>query len=110
MPKEMKQRSVSSVLAERREQRKAVTPSKISVRYVKFSPEEMGYDPTPEETAHWVPVGKGAKAFFAKRAEGKTVTLEADVARVYKDSATVNKVLRELMKARSQPSRKRKIA
>jgi hypothetical protein len=88
------------VLAERRKQRLAVTPAKHSVRYVKFTPEEMAYDPSPEETAHWVPVGRGPKGLFAKPKGSRTVVeLEKDVAQVFKDSAAVNKALRKLIEA-----------
>jgi hypothetical protein len=67
MQKQTKKSTVSSVLAERRAQRKLVTPSKASVRYVKFTAEEMAYDP-PETTdpTRWLYVGRGPAAFFAK--------------------------------------------
>ena len=92
-------RSASSVLTERRKQRRAVTPTPVNVRYVKFSPEEMAYD-VPEDTSGWVPVGRGPKAIFAKPPKaGTTVRLDADVAEVFKDAASVNKALRKLIEA-----------
>lgn len=80
-------RSVSSVLAERRKQRRGVTPGKFKVRYVKFTPEEMTYD-LPPDVSHlpFTPVKR-------------KVELEEDVARVFKDSAAVNKALRKLIEA-----------
>jgi hypothetical protein len=91
-------KSVSSVLAERIKERRAVTPAKIKVRYVKFSPEEMEYD-IPADVSH-LPF---------KRAR-KTVELEEDVAKVFRDSATVNNALRKLIQAMPSFTAKRKSA
>jgi hypothetical protein len=91
-------RSVSSVLAERRKQRRAVTPSKFKVRYVKFTPEEMAYD-LPKDVSH-LPF---------KRVKPK-VELDDDVAKVFHDSAAVNKALRKLIEAMPSAPRRRKSA
>jgi hypothetical protein len=80
-------RSVSSVLAERRRQRRAVTPTKVSHRSVKFTPEEMAYE-MPEDVSH-----------LDFKPARRRVELEADVAKVFKDSASVNKALRKLIEA-----------
>jgi hypothetical protein len=106
----MKRRSVSSVLAERRKQRLAVTPVKHSVRYVKFTPEEMAYDPTPEETADWVEVGRGPVAIFAKPPKSRTIVLAGDVAKVFRNSAEVNNALRMLIEAVPVQRKNRKTA
>src|SRR4051812_37179511 len=94
----MKRRSVSSALAELRRQRRNATPTKSTVRLVKFSPEEMAYDPSPEETAKWTPVGRGMKGLFAKP-KARLVPLEPDVAKVFKDAAAVNNALRKIIEA-----------
>ena len=75
------------MLAERRKQRRAVTPSKFKVRYVKFTPEEMAYD-LPADVSH-LPF---------KRVKPR-VELEEDVAKVFRDSAAVNNALRKLIEA-----------
>ncbi|MGB7159827.1 MAG: hypothetical protein WBD40_17300 [Tepidisphaeraceae bacterium] len=112
----MKKRSVSSVLAERRRQRAAVTPSKFSVRHVKFTPEEMAYDPSPEETADWVPVGRGPGAMFAKpsrealaiwkreleRRKGY-VRLDSDLRKAFPSDDLVNQALRKIIEIRALP-------
>jgi len=91
------------VLAERRKQRAAVTPTPAKVRYVKFSPEEMAYE-VPTDTSGWTFVGRGPKALFAKPPKSQsTVELDADVARVFKDAASVNKALRKLIEAMPRP-------
>ncbi len=93
----MKKQSVSSVLAERIKQRKAVTPAKAKVRYVDFTPEEMAYD-LPEDTSGFVPVGRGPEAIFNKSAKAN-VDLDADVARIFTDGKQVNNALRKLIEA-----------
>src|SRR4051812_37008440 len=91
---------VSSVMAERRKQRRGVTPTPICVRYVKFTPEEMAYDPSSSETEKWMPVGRGPESLFAKPPRRATVIeLDADVAKVFKDAAAVNNALRKLIEA-----------
>lgn len=104
--------SASSVLTERRRQRRAVTPTPVKVRHVKFTPEEMAYDPPPEETEMWTPVGRGPDALFAKPPRrGAVVELDADVAKVFKDAAAVNNALRKLIEAVPQAGgRKRRSA
>ena len=104
----MKQ-SASSVLAERIKQRRVVTPAKIKVRHVKFSPAEMAYD-VPDDTSDFVVVGRGPGDVFAKSSPPKRVELEADVAKVFKDSAAVNKALRKLIEAMPARPRRRQTA
>jgi len=101
-------RSVSSVLAERRKQRKAVTPRSIVVRHVKFSPAEMAYEP-PDDTSRFTYVGRGPDNLFEKppkhekrlKAESSKplVALDADIAKVFKTAESVNKALRKLIEA-----------
>jgi hypothetical protein len=72
--------------------------SKISVRHVKFTPEEMAYDgPSPEELRTWKSVGRGKAAIFAKSEVERTVTLDPDVAEVFANSKIVNNALRGLI-------------
>lgn len=78
---------------------------------VKFTAEEMAYDPPDtSDPNRWVPVGRGAAAIFGKPQRARTVTLEADIARVFPDSASVNKALRKLIEAMPAPARRRKTA
>lgn len=107
-------RSVSSVLAERRKQRLAVTPSKTSVRYVKFTPEEMAYE-GPEDTSdpeRFPTIARGRKEWeqFLAVKRGY-VRLDPDLRKVFKDDEAVNKALRKLLEAMPFTStRKRKSA
>lgn len=83
--------------------------SKITVRHVKFTPDEMAYDgPSPEELRTWKPVGRGKAAIFRKRENEKTVTLDPDVAEVFADSKTVNNALRGLIEIAKQSIGKRR--
>ena len=96
------------MLAERIRQRRAVIPTKHNVRYVEFTPEEMAYD-LPDDTSHFVTVGRGPGAIFAKPPKGsKTVLLEPDVAKVFKDANAANRALRKLIEAMPDRSAKRK--
>jgi hypothetical protein len=101
-------RGPAAIFAKLRDRKKTVSPSKASVRFVKFTPEEMAYDPSPEETANWTPVGRGLASLFAKPA-ARTVVLEKDMAKVFKNSASVNKALRKMIATMPAP-RKRKTA
>ena len=74
---------------------------KISVRHVKFTPEEMAYDPSPEETANWMPVYvKGWPAFrrFLKW-KRQLAKLEPEVRKAFPDDKSVNAALRNVMEA-----------
>ena len=104
----MKKRSDSSRLAELRRLRAKVIPARHSVRLVKFTPEEMVYDPSPEETANWVSVGRGRKAIFAKPAG--VIQLAKDVQAVFKDSDSVNNALRKLIEAMPRNGKRKKSA
>jgi hypothetical protein len=75
---------------------------------VKFTPEEMAYDPPPQETENWVPVGRGRRAIFAKPAG--VVRLDPDVAAVFTDSGSVNKALRLLIEAVPSGTKRKKSA
>jgi hypothetical protein len=78
---------------------------------VKFTAEEMAYDPSDtSDPMRWVRVGRGPSAIFAKPGDLKTVRLESDVARVFKDSQAVNNALRKLIEAMPRETRKRKTA
>ena len=72
------------MLAERRKQRRAVTPARVEVRYVKFTPEEMAID---------------AANVDASKPSKRRVELDADVAKVFKDAASVNTARRKLIEA-----------
>ena len=73
---------------------------KHTVRHVKFSPEEMVYDPSPEETERWPVVARGVEEWrhFVSFKRGY-VRLEADIAKFYPDAKTVNSILRKFMEA-----------
>src|SRR5689334_8570063 len=92
-------RSGSSVRERLRPPTKRLT-RKHSVRHVKFSAEEMAYDPEPSETEDWLPIGRGVSAYEKfRRWRKQMVRLDADVARVFTDSVAVNNALRKLIQA-----------
>jgi hypothetical protein len=69
----------------------------------------MAYD-IPEDTSNFVFVGRGPGAIFAKPPPSRRVVLEEDVAKVFKDSAAVNRALRKLIEAMPVQPRRRKSA
>ena len=72
---------------------------KILVRHVKFTPEEMAYDPSAEETASWLPIpGRGLAAFnrFYKW-KRQMVRLDPDIRRAFPDDRSVNVALRKVI-------------
>ena len=74
--------------------------AKHSVKHVKYSPEEMAYDPGPEETERWPLVARGLdewRRFFAFRRG--FVRLEPELATFYGSAETVNRVLKKIMEA-----------
>lgn len=99
-------------------------PTRIKVRHVQFSPEEMAYDPTPEETEDWMPVGRGPADVFAKPskalmalwrhqlAQARTgyVRIDADLRKQFKDAASVNNALRKLVETSLTSGRQKKTA
>src|SRR5438093_1402510 len=117
----MKKRSVSSVLAERIRQRRNVTPAKVSVRYVKFSPAEMACDADEVDMANWVPVGRGPGATFAKPSKQLVaiwkkqmaskkgyIRLDPDVRKAFPSNESVNAALRAMMKQQKNGKSTRK--
>ena len=75
---------------------------KASVRHVKFTPEEMAYDPSPEETADWLPVpGRGWEAYrrFANW-KRQMARLDPDIRKAFPDDRSVNQMLRKVMELR----------
>lgn len=104
------------------EQRRAVIPVKHNVTFVKSSPEEMAYDPSPEETADWMPVGRGPGAVFSKpskelaalwtkklaTARQGYVRLDPDLRAKFKGDAEVNKALRDWLDSLSSTKRNRR--
>jgi hypothetical protein len=101
------------VLAERRKQRLAVTPAKHSVRYVKFTPEEMAIDAADIDASKPLggPVfhGKAEWEAFLSFKRGY-VRLDADLREVFKDDRSVNRALRKLVEALSPEPQRRKSA
>jgi hypothetical protein len=73
---------------------------KAKVRKVKFSPAEMAYE-MPDDLSH---------RNYRRVNEGRTVVIDADVAKVFADDAAVNNALRKLMEAVPQPPKRRKSA
>jgi hypothetical protein len=75
---------------------------KSSIRFVKFTPEELAYDPTPEETADWIPIpGRGLPALkrFLKW-KRQMARLDPDIRKAFPDDQSVNEVLRKVMELR----------
>lgn len=72
---------------------------KISVEYVKFTPEEMAYDKPAAESETWIPVGRGWAAFrrYVKW-KRQMARLDPDVRKAFPDDKSVNQVLRAAMK------------
>jgi hypothetical protein len=105
----MKQ-SVSSVLAERRRQRRAVTPGKVRVRYVKFTPEEMAIDAADVDASKAQAVISSSGGLKPSGSfKPAYVRLDNDVAKVFRDSGSVNRALRKLIEAMpAQPAKRRK--
>ena len=66
----------------------------IRHRNVKFSAEEMAYDPSPETTKTWKPIGRGLDAIFLSLADARMTKLDPDVAVFFKDDGMVNRILR----------------
>jgi len=85
---------------------------KATHKSVKFSPEEMAYE-LPEEIdiAKLRFVGKGVATVekLARRSK-RIIGLDADVARVFRDSESVNTVLRSIIKGLAATRRRRKSA
>ena len=74
--------------------------TRSGVKHVKFTPEEMAFDPSAEETERWPLVGRGPAAVFAKPAKSAPlVPLDPDVAAVFQDAPSVNRALCELIEA-----------
>jgi hypothetical protein len=72
---------------------------------VKFSAEEMAYDP---ETKDWIPIGRGLAAYEKfRRWRRQMVRLDTDAARIFPDSAAVNNALRKLIEAMPERPTKR---
>lgn len=77
--------------------------SKINVRHVKFTAEDMADDgPSPDELRNWKFVGRGKDAIFRKSPSETTITLDSDVAKVFADSKSVNNALRGLIELAQQ--------
>ena len=72
--------------------------SRIKVRHVEFSPEELAYDAPSEIDFSKGPTFRGIAEWrrFLSFKRGY-VRLDPDVAKYYRDSQTVNDVLRKLM-------------
>lgn len=82
---------------------------KAKVRHVKFTPEEMAYDPSPEELGKWVFVGRGPDATFLKPSDARLARLDPDIAVYFREDRLVNEILRRamgIMKAAGRAKRK----
>lgn len=83
---------------------------KTSHKRVKFTPEEMAYElPDDINVTKLRHVGKGAAAVkrLIERSR-RTVGLDADVARVFRDSESVNAALRAIMQVIPLREKKRR--
>jgi hypothetical protein len=82
--------------------------AQVKHKKVKFTAEEMAYDPPDtSDPKRWIVIGRGPKAAFAK---ARTVRLQPDIARAFPSSAAVNKALRKLIAQMPAPANKRKTA
>jgi len=82
--------------------------NKAKHRSVKFTPEEMAFDPSPEDLKKWKVVGRGREAISGKPPSGKSITLDKDVAEVFPDAKAVNEALRSLIQLAQNSIKKRK--
>jgi hypothetical protein len=104
-------RSVSSVLAERIKQRRAVTPRKIKVRLVKFSPEEMAIDAGDIDASKGPFISRGSKEWneFFSFKKG-FVRLDPAIRKAFPDDKAVNEALRKVIEIRQIPISRKKSA
>ena len=83
--------------------------AKVKHKPVKFSEEELAYDPADtSDRRRWAVVGQGPKAIFAK--PSGLVRLDPDVAAVFTDSSAVNKAPRLLIEAVPNGTKRKKSA
>jgi hypothetical protein len=81
----------------------------------------MAYDPTPEETEDWMPLGRGSAVFSKpseelmalwrlKLEESKKgyVRLEADLQKKFRTGSAVNHALREWLEIQNPSKRKKR--
>jgi hypothetical protein len=74
-------------------------PSKVVVRKVKFTPEEMAFEPLPDYSHLKFKRHKGVR---------NLVELDPDLAAFYKSSDAVNNALRKVMEALPSGAQKRR--
>src|SRR5689334_2513047 len=90
-------RTVSSVLAERMEERKRSTPVKVKVKHVEFTPEEMASDaPADVSDGRKFPIiSRNQKEWeqFLSFKRGY-VRLDPELRKIFKDDKQVNETLR----------------
>lgn len=91
-------RSVSSALAERIKQRRAATPVKHNLRFVKFTPEEMEIDAADADASKRPIIARG-KAEWQKFLTYKRgyVRLEPELRKAFPDDKAVNEALRKVV-------------
>jgi hypothetical protein len=92
-------KSALSVLAEARELRKRVMPARFAVHKVKFTPEEMSFEPLADYSH---------LKFKRRKSVRKLVELDPDIAAFYKSSDAVNNALRKVMEALPNTTQKRR--
>jgi hypothetical protein len=83
---------------------------KATHKRVKFTPEEMAYElPEAIDVTRLRPIGSGADAVkkLAERSK-RVVGLDPDVARVFRDSESVNKALRAIIEVVPVQEKKRR--
>ena len=81
----------------------------------------MAYDPTPEDTADWIPVGRGPGSTFAKPSREFVefwkqhvaalkgyVKIDSDLRKVFKDDRSVNLALRRWLENQEMSRGKRR--
>jgi hypothetical protein len=104
-------RSVSSVLAERIKQRRAATPAKFKVRYVKFTPEEMAIDAADVDASKAPIIARGSKEWEAFLSFKRGfVRLEPNVRKAFPDERSVNEALKKVIELQQISARRKKSA
>lgn len=101
------------MLAERRRQRAAVTPSKVTVKYVECTPEEMEYDAPADvsDPKRFPVIARNRREWlqFLSFRRGY-VRLEPDLREVFPDAESVNNALRKLIEAFPRSGKRKKSA
>lgn len=102
---------MAELLAERIKQRSGVTPAKINVRYVKFTPEEMTIDAGYVDASKGPFIARGTKEWedFLSFRRG-FVRLDPEIRKAFRDDRSVNEALKKFIVSKQSASRRKRSA